>query len=427
MGFSNRGDLQRSIDSITEPQFKVFMGGGKKKHIKLVDNWLSESNRNELLWFVRECRASSISPVRVIKYISCFKSIQRLHSFDLWPLNADKLKDVVATIDDSLNYSIKTKSDFKTALKKYYKIKNNNEMPREVRFIKTFIKPSLDDKRRDLPDDVDIKKMIDVCSNLRDKALISSLYDLGPRIGEVGPLQIKHAIFDDRGIQLNVHGKTGTRPLRLWKSEPYMRTYLALHPAKDNPDAPLWIDYSKSKNGRIVGMNYCSIRMMLRKKAIKAGVDVKKVKPHNFRHADTRNRLKQGDPERMIVKQKGWSGKTKQIDTYANLTYEDVDEYEMRRSGRLKVADTVSILAPVECPRCGKTNMREADVCVCGMPLTKKKASEMEEARTAEMERMFEDLVNKRIDEKIAEVVKNRPTEIDMVVTDLKKQLKGQK
>ncbi len=417
MTFSSKINIETTKNSINDEYFLLYPPGHKSHKVK---NWISKTNRKEILWFVAECEANNISHRRQAKYISNIRSILRLCPFELQPMDIEVLKNVVNKIQSS-DYGVKTKVDFKTFIKKYYKLKNDDELPKSLKFIKTTIKANEDDKRRKIPTENDVKKLIKVCRNLRDKAIIAVFFDTGPRIGELGPLKVENVVYDDYGIKLMIHGKTGTRPIRLKDSEPYVRSYMAMHPYKDNPKAPLWIDYNKKQ---MSGMTYGSMRMMLRKKAIKAGVDVGKVKPHNFRHADTFNRIKSGMPERLIIKQKGWSGKTKMIDTYSNLTHQDVDDYELEASGKKKKKDTKSVLAPVECPRCNRMNMQETDVCICGMPLTKRKAAEMEELRQSEMERMFEDLVNKRIDEKLAGVLKKQPTETDRAVESVKSQLK---
>ena len=60
----------------------------------------------------------------------------------------------------------------------------------------------------------EIQKMISSCANLRDRALVSVLYESGCRIGEIGNLRIKDVLFDEYGAKIDVLGKTGARRVR---------------------------------------------------------------------------------------------------------------------------------------------------------------------------------------------------------------------
>lgn len=82
--------------------------------------------------------------------------------------------------------------------------------PEEVKWIKTTFR-----KRRLLPEaslTVDeLRKLVEVAENPRDKALILAHYESGCRIGETLPLRILHVSFDQHGAVLIVDGKTGSR------------------------------------------------------------------------------------------------------------------------------------------------------------------------------------------------------------------------
>jgi integrase len=58
-------------------------------------------------------------------------------------------------------------------------------------------------KSRKIPEDLltteDIEKLINACQNPRDSALISVLYELGARKGELTSVKLKHVTFDENG------------------------------------------------------------------------------------------------------------------------------------------------------------------------------------------------------------------------------------
>jgi site-specific recombinase XerC len=57
--------------------------------------------------------------------------------------------------------------------------------------------------------------MLDATLNMRDKALISLLYDSGCRISELLTMDRKDLGFDQYGAKITVSGKTGVRAVRI--------------------------------------------------------------------------------------------------------------------------------------------------------------------------------------------------------------------
>lgn len=89
--------------------------------------------------------------------------------------------------------------------------------------------------------------MIKACHNVRDKAIISVLYESSVRVGEFLGIKIKNVQFDKYGAVIVVHGKIGWKRIRLVSSVPHLSNWIEHHPLKDNPEAPLWIGLG-SKN-----------------------------------------------------------------------------------------------------------------------------------------------------------------------------------
>ncbi len=137
-----------------------------------------------------------------------------------------------------------------------------------------------------LPEDLlteeDVKKIIDVCDNPRDKAFISLLYELGCRIGELGNLRIKHVVFEKNYACILLNGKTGMRRIIVIASVSYLQNWLQNHPLRDNTGAPLWINMGTVN--RLMPMGYSALAKVLRVAARHAKLS-KKVHPQKMCHS----------------------------------------------------------------------------------------------------------------------------------------------
>ena len=123
----------------------------------------------------------------------------------------------------------------------------------------------------------DIRKLVENAQNLRDKALIFSLYESGCRIGEILTLNINNVNFDEYGAILLVTGKTGDRRVRLIASAPLLSSWIENHPRNSELKAPLWVNFST--NNRYGRLGYSSAKLMIKKVAVRAGIK-KRVFPH---------------------------------------------------------------------------------------------------------------------------------------------------
>jgi integrase len=72
----------------------------------------------------------------------------------------------------------------------------------------------------------EVKAMIKKCDNLRDKALIATLYESAARLSELLTMQILDVAFDEYGCLIVLHGKTGARKLRLVVASPYLANWI---------------------------------------------------------------------------------------------------------------------------------------------------------------------------------------------------------
>jgi integrase len=194
-----------------------------------VSTEIPEGCGDDLLGYDRALREDSISLTRRIK---CIQNLYTMATFLDKPFRECRRVDIaelVKRIEDH-GYADHTIYDFKTILKKFYRwLRDSEDPPEEVKWIKP-----KKDKNNTLPEEIlteeELKSLIAHASNVRDKALISTLYESGCRIGEICSLQVKHVTFDQYGAQIVVTGKTGTRRVRLVYSTSYLATWISNHP-----------------------------------------------------------------------------------------------------------------------------------------------------------------------------------------------------
>jgi len=131
--------------------------------------------------------------------------------------------------------------------------------------------------------------------------------EAGTRPGEILSLSIKHVIFDEYGAIIKVDGKTGPRPIRLVKSTPNLSSWINVHPMRDNPDAPLWINTSPKKFGE--PLSYQASYQMVKRRCQIAELP-KNVNLKLFRHSEATSSAN-FMTEAQLRKRHGWSNTSK--------------------------------------------------------------------------------------------------------------------
>ena len=269
---------------------------------------------------------------------------------------------------------------YSVTLKRFYKwlITDDRKYPECVEWLKTTAGHRSRERKPDpniTPEEV--SRLLGECTNARDKALISLLYDSGCRIGELLSMKIVDLHFDNYGGLISVTGKTGFRKVRIvGNSIAYLRNWLTNHPRASDRNAWLFpdlVDFNKE-------MDYPSVRNMLKKAARRAGIN-RRIYPHLFRH--TRATLLAAKiGEAPLEKHMGWVHGSKMSQVYVNLSGKDVDNVVLGAYGvKLEEMDKpLEEERPIKCPRCGADNISNATYCIkCWLPLTVEKAMELEE------------------------------------------------
>ncbi len=360
-------------------------------------NKVRDENKEIILKFIKYLLAEGISKGRMAKYIYCLINIAKLLNKTFEDANKDDIVDVVSKIETNKKWSDWTKHEHKVVLRRFYKwLRNSEDYPPEVKWIKIKKEKNYEKLQGKILTIEEVEKLANVTDNPRDKALVLILFESGCRIGEFLPLKRSDVTFDAYGIKFIVHGKTGTREIRIVKYQKEFKDWLEVHPLKNQNDFFIWI--SLGDKNRFKLMSYGNVRKLLSQLKKKAGID-KPVNPHAFRHASV-TYFSKHLPEQLLKKKFGWVKDTDMLAVYEHLNSRDLDEAILKIHGIKQ--EEIKEIKQVEtkvCPNCGQVNSILAQFCIkCTMPLDLKSIIELDEKRKKLDEFMFEML--KRIAEK---------------------------
>ena len=266
-----------------------------------------------------------------------------------------------------------TKKVYKTSLKKFYNFlletHNHNRRRKAWREILEFLSSvrfrETEPKIEPITEE-EFAKLYEVANDFQTRAILSILYEAGPRSGELLTCRLKDVTIHENHAELRVTGKTGQGILILVKSRADLLNHLESHPLKDNPEAPLWYFV---KGGVIKALTYNALRMRIKRLAEKAGIK-RRIWPHLFRHAAA-TRMAEFLTDREMCVAFRWSKSSKMPARYAHLVQRGVkekilaqyiDDYTPERRKRQKCWRCGEILynSMKFCPRCGApTNYSE--------------------------------------------------------------------
>ncbi|WP_410807077.1 tyrosine-type recombinase/integrase [Methanohalobium sp.] len=363
-----------------------------------------ENNKKLIFKFENHLFIRGYETSRVLKYVNTLNIISNwLQGIEFTNVTKDDIELLVGGIERS-NRSNWTKHDYKYVIKRFFRWLNDGTDPQMTAWIVP--KKGMNKK---MPEELlstdDIKAMITAANHPRDEAIISVLYDSALRISELGNLRFKDVTFDRYGAKLMVDGKTGPRRVRIIYSVPYLSYWMNMHPLKDDPDAPLWIDITKRNNDKQIG--YDAFRRLIKTTAKRAGIK-KRVHNHLFRHSratELANYLTQAQMEDHL----GWYNGSEMPRTYIHLSGNDVDDAILQMHGVQKEEEKSPQLVNTVCPICKQNNGPTSSFCAnCGRALDTKSAIDIDEKKekvTDVMQLLMSDSeLNQLVQEKIDEV-----------------------
>lgn len=228
----------------------------------------------------------------------------------------------------------------------------------------------------------EIKKLISKCDRIRDKALISLLFEAHCRVSELTNMSIKDFIPKEGYALVRVEGKTGKRDIAVVECMPYVERYLNDHPYRDELNAPLFYSVSKQNYGKQLSTK--GVQSILKTISKRANLK-KRCNPHWFRHSglDWVARVHNYN-ERDLKLRGGWTKNSKMPDIYLHYGENEVNERYLNQKGiNVKPAhlkEEKQLEAKI-CHRCGKTNEPDSRYCNCGCILDFEEALRIEKLK----------------------------------------------
>ena len=277
----------------------------------------------------------------------------------------------------------KTMQGYFMTLKKFYKwyLGKGKTYPECVEWIKLGDPhPSKEIEPESLISLEEVNKLIEACENPRDRAIFSTLYDSGVRLGELLHMKVNSVNFDKYGAILRVpQGKTGFRQVRvIGNSIPYLNQWLSVHPNRGKGEAPLFCNLSEGIRGR--AMTPHDVYTMIKKVKKRAGI-TRRIYPHLYRHSYA-TRMASRVTEAPLEAQLGWVHGSDQTRTYVHLSMRDQDRAVLKGLG-VQVEEEGTELKDDRfktCPRCHQETPGNSLYCVvCGLPMDVKTAVDYDE------------------------------------------------
>lgn len=294
---------------------------------------ITEHNKQKIRKFIDRVRAEGSSKDRIHNYLWSLAKICRHTDLQLGKAQEEDLIRVVGKINnDQLNqkeYSAYSKAEFRKTLSKYYRAFENN--PELVEFMQIDPKKKQISKldAEELPRPEYVEKLVDECRNVRDEALIMTLWDTGGRIEAVLNLKWKNFTPDKENpsISFTERNKTMLRKIPVSSSQPILKRWMSEHPEPE-PESYIFTKYEGNKNTKHPGnqpMCYSTAYSMLKRRREDAEIPEKiKTNPHSFRKARATYLASTGMNVNMLAKFMGWS----QISTaqkYVSLAQNQLD------------------------------------------------------------------------------------------------------
>jgi len=328
---------------------------------------IGQDNIDLLEKFVVSCRHEGLAKSTITGYVNySTRMLSYLRDIginkDIIELDQMDFEKLVMHLEDEKGLSQGGIRNYKKFVKKFMRWYHDDEPPKWVKNIKlkslaTPVQP------QDLLTQEEFDKLIEACRHPRDKAFITVLADSGMRIGALASCRIKNVDFNQYGAIIYVSSTSRSKKNMNAKGIPitwstgYLNQWLAVHPLKDDPEAPLWITRDKNMEP----LSYKTARVMIKNVGLKAGIK-KRVNPHSFRHLAITHWILDGYNEQEIKHRAGWSkGSTQMFKIYANFTDQEMNDRIFEKCG-LKTEDKRHVTLK-KCPRCSNVLKPEDKFC----------------------------------------------------------------
>ena len=279
----------------------------------------------------------------------------------------------------------------------------------------------------------------------RNKAALTLFWDLNGRNHEITILKLKHIRFREKYAEGEVphEAKTGSGPILLTTSFPFVRDWVNEHPFRNTPDAYLicnimtgapvkpdamWTMMNQLRNRILKMLEEGSIKDVKEKEKLEYLIKTKKWNPYCLRHSSISS---DSDflPEYALKKKVRWSMNSKQGMRYIKRRIgDDLKNQILVRNGIISENEIKKKPSIHLCPRCEFVNSIEHKLCSsCSYPLTpsafedikseeERKLKILEEKHSKEINSIREEMNNQF--NKIISMIQQNPV-LAQVKTDI--------
>ena len=229
------------------------------------------------------------------------------------------------------------------------------------------------------------------CPSKRERCYHAISRDSSCRPHEILKLKIRDIVFKTTGnyqyAEVLVNGKTGSRPIPLIDSIPYLKDYLDHeHPQPSNPNSPLI-----SGTGRSLGRHIKAFRIYMIYNEYKKNIFPKLLESPNVLPEDKQKIVellkKPWNPyirrhsaltekstilkEHVLRQHAGWSAGSQMHLKYLHYFGNESNESLLEAYGIVAAGQQIDQLRPKQCPNCNEPNKVDSKFCAkCRMVLT---------------------------------------------------------
>ena len=285
------------------------------------DTTLIEENRKLMIQFLRDCTLGKtvigrskkkIGAGRCLKYLGILRQLSIAFDKPFERIIQADMEKVVEDLEynrirkrNGEPFSDATKCDIKKTIKKFWKWKDgkNKVYPELVEWIDTYeTVKDVSALRKE-----EVERMVDLASNVRNKALIMVLFDSGARVEELLNVRLKpeHVLWkeDIKSYKIRLEfSKTKPRTISIPLCTRFLEEWLRIHPFRGN------------NNAQLFPMNYGALKMVLKRLGERALR--KRVTPHLLRHSSVTYYAPRLKNRYQLCYRYGWAMSSKVVDRY---------------------------------------------------------------------------------------------------------------
>jgi len=255
--------------------------------------------------FEMELNLRGYSPQTIKNYKNTILNLEKYYNKPLKSLNTNEIKSYLFYLQKEKGNSLKSIHRHLNAIKTYYRTYDMNnaeniKLPKLTKDLPVFLNFG------------EMKRLITVTDNLRDKLIVQMLYASGLRVSELVSLDIDS--IEDNKIKVT-QGKGGKDRITYIDQSTLELLKKYINERKSDKKALFLNKYGKRINIR-------SIERLIKKLAIKADIN-KKVTPHTLRHSFATHML-QNKANIVVIKDLLGHSNLATTQIYTNLT----DEYK---------------------------------------------------------------------------------------------------